>query len=129
MVGSAPGFLPAGKMVLLDKLLPRLHQRGSRVLIFSQMTRLLDILEDYCMFRGHSYCRIDGERRTSCATRKCSAPGPPHVSRCMSSYRQHCQHLHLQHASWKMLSLWHFAASRLRPESGGGLDCQTGCFA
>eukprot|EP00891_Asterochloris_glomerata_P000647 jgi/Astpho2/647/Aster-04487 len=50
----------SGKMVLLDKLLPRLHQRGSRVLIFSQMTRLLDILEDYCVFRGHSYCRIDG---------------------------------------------------------------------
>ncbi|XP_057546256.1 ISWI chromatin-remodeling complex ATPase CHR11-like isoform X2 [Amaranthus tricolor] len=50
----------AGKMVLLDKLLPKLKERGSRVLIFSQMTRLLDILEDYLMFRGHQYCRIDG---------------------------------------------------------------------
>ena len=30
---------------MLDKLLPRLQERGSRVLIFSQMTRLLDILE------------------------------------------------------------------------------------
>ncbi|KAL5712864.1 hypothetical protein ACHQM5_014988 [Ranunculus cassubicifolius] len=50
----------AGKMVLLDKLLPKLKQRDSRVLIFSQMTRLLDILEDYLMYRGYKYCRIDG---------------------------------------------------------------------
>ncbi|KAJ8573847.1 hypothetical protein K7X08_010358 [Anisodus acutangulus] len=50
----------AGKMVLLDKLLPKLKERGSRVLIFSQMTRLLDILEDYLLYRGHQYCRIDG---------------------------------------------------------------------
>ncbi|KAL7123858.1 hypothetical protein ABFS83_14G010800 [Erythranthe nasuta] len=50
----------AGKMVLLDKLLPKLKERDSRVLIFSQMTRLLDILEDYLLFRGYYYCRIDG---------------------------------------------------------------------
>ncbi|WJX96102.1 hypothetical protein P8452_77348 [Trifolium repens] len=50
----------AGKMVLMDKLLPKLKERDSRVLIFSQMTRLLDILEDYLMFRGYQYCRIDG---------------------------------------------------------------------
>lgn len=50
----------AGKMVLLDKLLKKLKERDSRVLIFSQMTRLLDILEDYLMFRGYLYCRIDG---------------------------------------------------------------------
>ncbi|XP_022760499.1 ISWI chromatin-remodeling complex ATPase CHR11-like isoform X1 [Durio zibethinus] len=50
----------AGKMVLLDKLLPKLKERDSRVLIFSQMTRLLDILEDYLIFCGYQYCRIDG---------------------------------------------------------------------
>ncbi|KAL8158050.1 hypothetical protein AgCh_002674 [Apium graveolens] len=50
----------SGKMVLLDKLLPKLKERDSRVLIFSQMTRLLDILEDYLMYRGYLYCRIDG---------------------------------------------------------------------
>ena len=38
--------------MLLDKLLPKLQSRNSRVLIFSQMTRLLDILEDYCIYRG-----------------------------------------------------------------------------
>ncbi|CAL4152713.1 unnamed protein product, partial [Meganyctiphanes norvegica] len=51
----------AGKMVVLDKLLPRLKEMGSRVLLFSQMTRVLDVLEDYCLWRGHSYCRIDGQ--------------------------------------------------------------------
>lgn len=50
----------SGKMVLIDKLLPKLQERGSRVLIFSQMTRLLDILEDYCIYRRFQYCRIDG---------------------------------------------------------------------
>ncbi|XP_070553116.1 SWI/SNF-related matrix-associated actin-dependent regulator of chromatin subfamily A member 5-like isoform X2 [Ptychodera flava] len=50
-----------GKMVILDRLLPKLQQQGSRVLIFSQMTRVLDILEDYCMWRGYQYCRIDGQ--------------------------------------------------------------------
>ena len=52
-----------GKMRVLDKLLLRCKQQGSRVLIFSQMTRVLDILEDYCAYRhdeGFSYCRIDG---------------------------------------------------------------------
>eukprot|EP00878_Enallax_costatus_P003452 GHUV01003663.1.p1 GENE.GHUV01003663.1~~GHUV01003663.1.p1 ORF type:complete len:1042 (+),score=456.73 GHUV01003663.1:458-3583(+) len=50
----------SGKMVLLDKLLKRLQERGSRVLVFSQMTRMLDILEDYCVYKGMGYCRIDG---------------------------------------------------------------------
>ncbi|OCF45020.1 transcription activator snf2l1 [Kwoniella heveanensis CBS 569] len=50
----------AGKMVILDKLLKSMKAKGSRVLIFSQMSRVLDILEDYCQFRGHEYCRIDG---------------------------------------------------------------------
>ncbi|EJS41615.1 isw2p [Saccharomyces arboricola H-6] len=50
----------AGKMIILDKLLKRLKEKGSRVLIFSQMSRLLDILEDYCYFREYEYCRIDG---------------------------------------------------------------------
>ncbi|KAI9671924.1 MAG: hypothetical protein M1817_002345 [Caeruleum heppii] len=50
----------AGKMVMLDRLLKRMQQQGSRVLIFSQMSRVLDILEDYCVFRDFKYCRIDG---------------------------------------------------------------------
>uniref|UniRef100_A0A7E4W0W4 SWI/SNF related, matrix associated, actin dependent regulator of chromatin, subfamily a, member 5 n=1 Tax=Panagrellus redivivus TaxID=6233 RepID=A0A7E4W0W4_PANRE len=50
-----------GKMVLLDKLLKRLKEQGSRVLIFSSMTRMLDMLEDYCWFRNYQYCRLDGQ--------------------------------------------------------------------
>ena len=40
-------------MVVLDKLLKRLQERGSRVLIFSQMTRMVDILEDYCISKQY----------------------------------------------------------------------------
>lgn len=51
----------SGKMLILDKLLKSMKAKGSRVLIFSQMSRVLDILEDYCMFRDYQYCRIDGQ--------------------------------------------------------------------
>jgi SWI/SNF-related matrix-associated actin-dependent regulator of chromatin subfamily A member 5 len=50
----------SGKMSLLNKLLPKLKAKGSRVLIFCQMTRVLDILEDYLRLVGYEYCRIDG---------------------------------------------------------------------
>src|SRR4051794_37280592 len=50
----------SGKMIILDKILHKMKEQDSRVLIFSQMSRVLDILEDYCVFRGHQYCRIDG---------------------------------------------------------------------
>lgn len=50
----------SGKMIILDKLLSKLKAQGSRVLIFSQMGRMLDILEDYCALRDYEYCRIDG---------------------------------------------------------------------
>jgi SWI/SNF-related matrix-associated actin-dependent regulator of chromatin subfamily A member 5 len=50
----------AAKMVMLDKLLKRMKAQGSRVLIFSQMSRVLDILEDYSVMREYPYCRIDG---------------------------------------------------------------------
>ena len=50
----------SGKMVLLDKLLSRLKEGGHRVLIFSQMVRMLDILHDYMVFRGYTHQRLDG---------------------------------------------------------------------
>ena len=50
----------SAKMVLFDKLLKRFQANGDRVLIFSQMSRVLDILEDYSVMRGYQYCRIDG---------------------------------------------------------------------
>ncbi|KAI8096387.1 SNF2 family N-terminal domain-containing protein [Halteromyces radiatus] len=51
----------AGKMAVLDRLLTRLKSQGSRVLLFSQMSRVLDILEDYCWWKNYQYCRIDGQ--------------------------------------------------------------------
>jgi len=48
------------KLAVIDKLLKKLQERGSRVLIFTQMTRILDILENYMVMRGFKYCRLDG---------------------------------------------------------------------
>ncbi|OCB89362.1 transcription regulator [Sanghuangporus baumii] len=53
-------IMSSGKMVLLDKLLARLKQDGHRVLIFSQMVRMLDILSDYMGLRGYTHQRLDG---------------------------------------------------------------------
>lgn len=50
----------SGKLVLLDKLLVRLKADGHRVLIFSQMVRMLDILSDYMQYRGYAHQRLDG---------------------------------------------------------------------
>lgn len=52
--------MSSGKLVLLDKLLARLRQDGHRVLIFSQMVRMLDILSDYMQMRGYQHQRLDG---------------------------------------------------------------------
>lgn len=51
----------SGKMIILDKLCEKLKKEKRQVLIFSQMTRILDILEDYCNYREYQYCRIDGD--------------------------------------------------------------------
>ncbi|KAK4536923.1 hypothetical protein CDCA_CDCA10G2948 [Cyanidium caldarium] len=53
----------SGKLVLVDKLLPMLKDKGHRVLIFSQMIRVLDFLEDYLQYRRYQYERIDGRVR------------------------------------------------------------------
>ena len=63
----------SGKMVLLDKLLPKLKAEGHRVLIFSQVgvgvlpdgqfVKMLDILEEYCQLRQYRVARIDGQTK------------------------------------------------------------------
>ena len=50
----------SGKLQLLDRMLPKLHNDGHRILIFSQFTSMLDILEDYCDYRNYVYVRLDG---------------------------------------------------------------------
>lgn len=54
----------SGKMVLLDRLLDRLFETGHRVLIFSQMVRMLDILADYLVLKGFKFQRLDGSMRS-----------------------------------------------------------------
>ena len=53
----------SGKCVLLDKLLPKLKAEGHRVLIFSQMVRMLDIIADYLLYRSFPYEMIDGRQK------------------------------------------------------------------
>ncbi|XP_051504280.1 lymphocyte-specific helicase-like [Myxocyprinus asiaticus] len=50
----------SGKFLVLDRMIPELKKRGHKVLIFSQMTSILDILMDYCYLRGYKYSRLDG---------------------------------------------------------------------
>ncbi|XP_069776242.1 chromodomain-helicase-DNA-binding protein 3 isoform X4 [Narcine bancroftii] len=50
----------SGKLMLLQKMLRKLKEQGHRVLIFSQMTKMLDLLEDFLDFEGYKYERIDG---------------------------------------------------------------------
>uniref|UniRef100_A0A8C5ATG7 Helicase, lymphoid specific n=1 Tax=Gadus morhua TaxID=8049 RepID=A0A8C5ATG7_GADMO len=50
----------SGKFLILDRMLPALKKRGHKVLVFSQMTSILDLLVDYCYLRGFEYSRLDG---------------------------------------------------------------------
>ncbi|EFA77354.1 chromo domain-containing protein [Heterostelium album PN500] len=70
----------SGKLILLDKLLVRLKETGHRVLIFSQMVRMLDILADYLKGRGFLFQRLDGStsrEKRSQAMDRFNAEGSP----------------------------------------------------
>lgn len=54
----------SGKFELLDRLLPKLRRSGHRVLLFSQMTRLMDILEIYLKLNDFKFLRLDGSTKT-----------------------------------------------------------------
>jgi chromodomain-helicase-DNA-binding protein 7 len=53
----------SSKLVLIDKLLKKLKEGNHKVLIFSQMVQMLNIIEDFLNIRGHTYCRLDGTIR------------------------------------------------------------------
>ncbi|KAL2081838.1 hypothetical protein ACEWY4_021656 [Coilia grayii] len=55
----------SGKLHTLDKLLSKLKIQGHRVLIYSQMTRMIDLLEEYMVYRKHTYMRLDGSSKIS----------------------------------------------------------------
>lgn len=50
----------SGKLAVLDKLLCSLYQKSHRVVLFSQFTSVLDLLDDYARMRGWNFCRFDG---------------------------------------------------------------------
>ncbi|CAB3409909.1 unnamed protein product [Caenorhabditis bovis] len=54
----------AGKLELLDRILPKLRATGHRVLMFFQMTTMMTILEDFLTFRNYKYLRLDGSTKT-----------------------------------------------------------------
>ena len=58
----------SGKLTALDEMLPRLRAGGHKVLIFSQFTLMLDMLEEFCDARGFAHLRLDGS--TSLARRR-----------------------------------------------------------
>ncbi|KAL2349508.1 hypothetical protein Fmac_003508 [Flemingia macrophylla] len=71
----------SGKFELLDRLLPKLHRAGHRVLLFSQMTRLMDILEIYLRLHDFKFLRLDGSTKTEergSLLRKFNAPDSPY---------------------------------------------------
>ena len=54
----------AGKFELLDRILPKYKATGHRVLMFFQMTAIMDIMEDFLRYRGISYLRLDGTTKS-----------------------------------------------------------------
>jgi SNF2 family DNA or RNA helicase len=54
----------SGKFVLLDHLLPKMQRTGHRILLFSQMVELLEILGEYLKYRGYEFLRLDGQTKS-----------------------------------------------------------------
>lgn len=69
-----------GKLMLLERMLPLLKEDGHRVLIFTQFTSMMDLLEEFMSGKGYEYVRLDGEtnrvqRRLD--IRRFNQPGSP----------------------------------------------------
>ena len=54
----------AGKFELLDRILPKYQATGHRVLMFFQMTAIMDIMEDYLRYRKFEFLRLDGTTKS-----------------------------------------------------------------
>ncbi|KIW76047.1 hypothetical protein Z517_10792 [Fonsecaea pedrosoi CBS 271.37] len=53
----------SGKLAKLDQLLRELKMGGHRVLLYFQMTRMIDLMEEYLTYRNYKYCRLDGSTK------------------------------------------------------------------
>src|SRR5262249_37412357 len=81
-------FRSAGKFELLDCILPKLFRTGHRVLMFFQMTQVMDIMEDYLRFRDWRYLRLDGTTKTEDRSRMLemfNAEGSPFMTFLLST--------------------------------------------
>jgi len=66
-----PPCFSVGKLQVLDRLLRQLKTEHHKVLLFTQMTRMLDVLEAFLNYHGYIYLRLDGttkvdQRQVSC---------------------------------------------------------------
>ncbi|KAH6719872.1 SNF2 family N-terminal domain-containing protein [Leptodontidium sp. 2 PMI_412] len=71
----------SGKFELLDRILPKYQKTGHRVLMFFQMTAIMDIMEDYLRYRGIMFMRLDGTTKSddrSDLLREFNAPDSPY---------------------------------------------------
>lgn len=71
----------AGKFELLDRVLPKYQKTGHRVLMFFQMTAIMDIMEDFLRYRGIMFMRLDGTTKSddrSDLLREFNAPDSPY---------------------------------------------------
>ncbi|CAN1129376.1 Probable ATP-dependent DNA helicase CHR12 [Linum perenne] len=71
----------SGKFEMLDRLLPKLRATGHRILLFSQMTKLMNILEIYLRLHGYMYLRLDGTTKTEergAKLKQFNAPNSPY---------------------------------------------------
>ncbi|XP_068616413.1 chromodomain-helicase-DNA-binding protein 4 [Brachionichthys hirsutus] len=78
----------SGKLMLLQKMMRKLKDGGHRVLVFSQMTKMLDLLEDFLENEGYKYERIDGGVTGSLrqeAIDRFNAPGAPQFAFLLST--------------------------------------------
>lgn len=53
----------AGKLAKLDQLLRNLKEGGHRVLLYFQMTKMIDLMEEYLTYRNYKYLRLDGSTK------------------------------------------------------------------
>ncbi|KAK9478859.1 SNF2 family N-terminal domain-containing protein [Lipomyces japonicus] len=78
----------AGKFELLDRMLPKFQATGHRVLMFFQMTQIMDIMEDFLRLKGMEYLRLDGSTKAddrSELLKKFNAPDSPYFAFLLST--------------------------------------------
>lgn len=71
----------SGKFELLNRMLPKLKAAGHRVLMFTLMTQVMDIIERFFVMRGYQYLRLDGSTSTdsrAASVEKFNEPGSPY---------------------------------------------------